>query len=64
MRIKEVQVSYAATVNLGNYESMKLSAHLTADIDEDEDDLDDCFTELYKECKRQVEGRLKKFRER
>lgn len=37
MRIKEERLSKAVTINLGNYESLRLEVGLTADIDQDED---------------------------
>ena len=63
MQIKEIKAEYGSVMNLGDYNNVKLSAHAVATL-EDGDDLDECYKELFGECKRQVEGRLNNIRKK
>jgi hypothetical protein len=45
MKIKEISIGKATTLNLGNFESIKVQANLVADVNED-DDLNIIVTEL------------------
>lgn len=40
MRVTQVTVSYGATVNLGNYESLRADVSLTVDVQSGEDEVD------------------------
>jgi hypothetical protein len=50
---RRVEVGVSKTINLGNYESMKIHAGYSADI-ENEADLDEAYTELFEECAKQI----------
>lgn len=51
---QRLSVGVARTINLGNYESVKLSAMLTEDIPEGAD-LDKEYSRLWDECLNQIE---------
>ena len=50
---RKVAVSISRTIALGNYESIKIHASLSADIT-DTMDLDTAYTELFDECTKQL----------
>lgn len=46
MKTKEIEVSIDTTINLGNFENIRPSITLKADLEEG-DDLDECSKQLY-----------------
>lgn len=57
MKIKEVSVSVARTINLGNYESAKVEVGLVADVGPDENS-DEVFALLYNDARRKLIARV------
>ena len=53
MKVKSVNVNINRTVNLGNYESLRLGAGMEAEV-ESEDRLEDVFEELWYEVEAEV----------
>lgn len=55
MKVKNrrITVSVSKTFNLGNYESLKVSAELSADIQNTED-LNDAYSVLFDQCVGQI----------
>lgn len=56
MKVKNrrIEVRMGQTVNMGNYESMRIDVGLACDIHNDED-LDEAYDELFEQCAKQVE---------
>jgi len=52
--VKEIRASYSATINLGNYENMKLEAGLTVTCPAGEDP-EAVFKEAQELCRQMVE---------
>jgi hypothetical protein len=50
---QRLTVGVSKTINTGNYESMKIHAGYSADI-EDGANLDEAYTELFEECTKQI----------
>ena len=63
MKIKEVRAEYSNTANLGDYNNVKVSASVTAVLDDGEDS-EDVFEELFFQCKEQVALRVKEARDK
>lgn len=55
MRLKEVNVSYARTINLGDFNSAKIECSMSAEIDEG-DDLDACMKACWEMAKSNVKA--------
>ena len=55
MRFKErrLSVGISKTINLGNYESIKVHTGISVDIN-DRSDVDRAYNELFEECTKQV----------
>lgn len=55
MRFKErrLSVGVSKTINLGNYESIKVHTGISVDIN-DRSDVDRAYNELFEECTKQV----------
>jgi|JFJP01.1.fsa_nt_gi hypothetical protein len=51
---RKVSVAVSRTISLGNYESIKIHASLSADISDLDDDLDLAYEELFDECTKQL----------
>jgi hypothetical protein len=60
MQIKEISVEASFTKNLGNYQSVKISAGSTASISEN-DNAKECYQKLWDMCGDQVNEQLKLF---
>jgi hypothetical protein len=59
MRIKEVRIGKAVTVNLGNYESARAEVLMVADINED-DSLENEMSELSEIVRKQLAHETRK----
>jgi len=57
MKIKEVHVSYGRTVNLGEYNSLRMDAGLVIEVGPD-DDPEELFDEGFEQCLDQIESRI------
>jgi len=50
---RRVEVGVSKTINLGNYESMKIHAGISVDV-KNNADLDEAYNELFEECTKQI----------
>ncbi|RKZ98181.1 MAG: hypothetical protein DRQ46_02860 [Gammaproteobacteria bacterium] len=50
---RRVVVGISKTINLGNYESMRIHTGMEADIN-DKADVDEAYNELFEECTKQL----------
>lgn len=62
VNVKEIQVGYTYTKNLGNYENVKVDADVTITVEPGED-LEELYDKAYESMKKQVKIGLNKFKE-
>ena len=46
----KIKVGYSRTINLGNFESMRIEAHIEEEIKDEDTPYQDLFDELFEEC--------------
>jgi hypothetical protein len=63
LKVKEISVEASFTKNLGNYQSVKFTAGSTASI-EDNDNIKDCYAQLWDVCGDQINEQLKLFEDK
>ena len=57
MKVKQIRVAIARTVNMGNYETLRVDADATADLESNED-FKEAFDQLFKDVRKQVRKRI------
>ena len=58
MKNKRIEGSLSKTINLGNYESMKVSVGLSGDI-QDSESIREGYRELFKQVELELKSRIK-----
>jgi len=58
MKNRRIEGSLSKTINLGNYESIKINVGLSADIT-DKEDLNACYNNLFVEVEQQLLKEIK-----
>ena len=58
MKNRRIEGSLSKTINLGNYESMKVSVSLSGDI-KDNEQVRECYKELFKQVEVELKTRIK-----